>query len=226
MYSGKLARAIAGLGDRALVVFTSANGVARAWDELVRQKKDARAFGPAKVAAIGPGTAAALAAHGIAADVVAKEFKQEGLADEITRAVPRGKALLLRAEVARDALPEALRAAGFEVEVVAAYETRPADPAHAAGLARELEAGRIDAVTFTSSSTVTSMCDMLGAGATELLGNACVASIGPITTATCRERGVRVDVAAAKYTLSGLLEALEDHFSAIDKLPHGRRSSV
>src|SRR5262249_6535101 len=158
-----------------IVVFTSANGVARVWDELVRQNRDARAFGPAKVAAIGPGTAAALALHGIVADVVAKEFKQEGLAEAITKAVPGGKALLLRAEVARDALPAALAQAGFEVEVVAAYETRPADPARAALLARELEAGQVDAVTFTSSSTVSGVCDMLGARAPELLGKACVA---------------------------------------------------
>jgi uroporphyrinogen III methyltransferase/synthase len=222
----KLAAAAARLGAQAIVVFTSANGVARVWDELVRQNRDARAFGPAKVAAIGPGTAAALAARGIVADVVAKEFKQEGLAEAITKAVPGGKALLLRAEVARDALPAALAQAGFEVEVVAAYETRPADPAQAARLARELEAGRVDAVTFTSSSTVSGVCDMLGARAPELLGKACVASIGPITAGTLRERGVRVDVSAGKYTLSGLLEALEDHFSAIDNLPRGRRSSV
>src|SRR5262249_54830560 len=69
----KLAAAVARMGEQAIVVFTSANGVARVWDELVRQNRDARAFGPAKVAAIGPGTAAALALHGIVADVVAKE---------------------------------------------------------------------------------------------------------------------------------------------------------
>jgi uroporphyrinogen III methyltransferase/synthase len=223
----KLEGAVARMGHSGIVVFTSANGVARVGEELTRRAKDARAFGAAMVAAMGPGTAAALASRGIAADIVAKEFKQEGLAEEITRAAPTGSVVLLfRAEVAREALPEALRAAGFEVEVVPAYETRPADPANAAGLAAELEAGRIDAVTFTSSSTVQSMCDMLGPRAAELLGRACVASIGPITTETCRERGLRVDVTARTYTLLGLIEALEDHFSAIDNLPRGQRSSV
>jgi uroporphyrinogen III methyltransferase/synthase len=223
----KLTRTVARLAEATLVVFTSANGALCVFEELKRQKKDARAFGRAKVAAIGPATAAALAERGIVADVVAKEFKQEGLAEAILEAVPeRGKALLLRAEVARDALPIALREAGFEVEVVPAYETRPASPARAAALARELEAGKLDAVTFTSPSTVENLCAMLGERAPELLGRACVASIGPVTTKACEARGIQVGVTARTYTTPGLVSALEAHFSSIDKLPHGRRSSA
>ncbi len=231
----KLTRAVERLKDALCVVFTSANGVARAWAEIAWQGKDARAFGDAKLAAIGPGTAQALAAHGLVADVVAKEFKQEGLAEELIAALAQSKAptarrriMLLRAEVARDALPDALRAAGYEVDVVAAYETRAPEPSEGESLRKALGAGEIDVVTFTSSSTATNLCDMLEgsekAGAAALLGRTLVASIGPITTKTCETRGIRVDVTARTYTLEGLLDALEGQICSIDKAGAGKRS--
>ncbi len=227
----KLTRAVERMGDALSVVFTSANGVARTWAEITWQGKDARAFGGAKLAAIGPGTAQALAAHGLTADVVAKEFKQEGLAEELLAALSaapapteRRRIMLLRAEVARDALPAALRAAGYEVDVVAAYETRAPEPSEGAALAKALAAGEIDAVTFTSSSTVENLCDVLGPGAAALLGKALVASIGPITSKTCETRGVRVDVTARTYTLAGLLGALEGQICSIDNPAERKRS--
>jgi uroporphyrinogen III methyltransferase / synthase len=217
---GLLAAAVAQLGEAQCVVFTSANGVERTWGEIAQQGRDARAFGGAKLAAIGPGTAAALEAHGLRADIVAKEHKQEGLAEEILAAfagsgskADKVRVVLLRAEVARDVLPNVLRAAGFHVDVVAAYETRPPEAARAGALARELETGALDAVTFTSSSTVDNLCDLLGPRAAELLSKTCVASIGPVTSKTCVARGVRVDATATSYTIPGLIEALEGHFS-------------
>src|SRR5262249_10574973 len=108
------------------VVFTSVNGVDHLLAEVRRQGRDARAFGRAKLAAIGPGTAAALERHGLCADVVAKEHKGEALAAELLSAFgdARPRVLLARAEVARDALPDALRAAGCPVDVVPVYKTR------------------------------------------------------------------------------------------------------
>jgi uroporphyrinogen III methyltransferase/synthase len=215
-----LERSLAALGTYDVVAFTSANGVDRAMDVLARTHRDARAFGGALVAAIGPGTEAALTRRGIFADVVAKEFRGEGLARSILEALSgRSKTgakrvLLLRALVARDALPDALRAAGIEVDVTAVYETRGASPPSIAKLAADLEAGTIDAVTFTSSSTVTELCHALGARAGALLAKAVVAVIGPITAETAREHGVRVDVSAEPYTVAGLLDALERHFAA------------
>jgi uroporphyrinogen III methyltransferase/synthase len=105
-------------------------------------------------------------------------------------------------------LPETLRAAGCRVDVVAAYETHLPPAETAVALASELESGRVDAVTFTSSSTVENLCDLLGPRSAELLQRTRVASIGPITTATALARGVRVDVTAARYTVPGLIEAL------------------
>jgi uroporphyrinogen III methyltransferase/synthase len=101
-----------------------------------------------------------------------------------------------------------LRAAGHSVDVVAAYETHATSADTARAVAVELAAGRVDAVTFTSSSTVENLCDMLGAGAAGLLAKTRVASIGPITTAAALARGVRVDVTAGAYTVAALVDAL------------------
>lgn len=191
------------------LVFTSANGVEHTWRELRRQGKDARALGGVRIAAIGPATARALEPYGLVADLVAKEHRGEGLAAELLQAMaPRQRVLLSRAKEAREVLPVDLAAAGHAVEVVAAYETRGAAAEVAAGLAAQLESGAVDAVLFTSSSTVKSVCALLGPHAPELLGRTCVASIGPITSDTAAAAGVRVDVTAEAFTLEGLVRAL------------------
>jgi uroporphyrinogen III methyltransferase/synthase len=212
-----LARAVEDLraGAYAWVAFTSANGVERTWAAIVAAGWDARAFGAARLAAIGPATARALEQHGLRADVVAKEFRGEGLAEELLAAlgVKPCRVLLARAARARDVLPDALRAAGCTVDVVAAYETRPAPPEAMNAIALELEATRLDAVVFTSSSTVEHLCDALGPSAAALLGRVRVASIGPVTSATARDRGLRVDVEAREYTVPGLIRALADSYA-------------
>ncbi|MDP9000954.1 MAG: uroporphyrinogen-III synthase [Myxococcota bacterium] len=209
-----LARALSSLrsGAYAWVAFTSANGVERVWESVEAEGGDARTFGASRLAAIGPATARALERHGLRADVVAKEFRGEGLADEILHALAGAKAkvLLARAARARDALPEALRAAGCVVDVVAAYETHPPPRETIEALVDELDAGRVDAVMFTSSSTVQNLCDLLGGKAPELLERVRIASIGPLTTDAALSRGLRVDVTAATYTVPDLVRALAD----------------
>jgi uroporphyrinogen III methyltransferase/synthase len=203
-------------GLYAWVAFTSANGVERTWAALVAAGADARAFGGVRLAAIGPATAQALDAHGLRPDVVAHEFRGERLADEMLAAVHAGppfpRVLLARAARARDVLPAALRAAGWIVDVVAAYETHLPSRETAGVLAREFDRARIDAVTLTSSSTVDNLCDLLGPMAAQFLGRSLVASIGPVTTATALARGVRVDVTATQYTVRGLVDALAESF--------------
>ena len=208
--------AVQAMGERYdWVVLTSANGVERLLGEIKRQGRDARAFGKAKIAAIGPGTAAALERYGLTADLVAKEHRQEALAAELLAVTSPGLArvLLARAEVARDVLPDTLRAAGCEVDVISVYKTRSPPRALLEALSALLEAGEIDVVTFTSSSTVDHLCDALEARAAGLLAKTCVASIGPITTETAQRRGIRVDVKAAEYTIVGLVTSLEKHFA-------------
>jgi uroporphyrinogen III methyltransferase/synthase len=218
--SAAVARSLEALASYDVVAFTSANGVDRTMDALAAARRDARAFGPARLAAIGPGTEAALARRGLFSDIVATEFRGEGLARSILESLEsrsRGnvkRVLVLRAKVARDALPDALRAAGIHVDVTAVYETLPAMAAAVEKLASDLEAGAIDAVTFTSSSTVTELCRALGPRAAALLGKAAVAVIGPVTAETAREHALRVDVSAEPYTVAGLLDALERHFAA------------
>jgi uroporphyrinogen III methyltransferase/synthase len=196
------------------VAFTSANGVERTWQALEAARADARAFAAAKLAAIGPATARALERRGLRPDLVATEFRGEALAGALLEAPRSGpsRVLLARAAVARDILPETLRTAGWTVDVVAAYETRPTSADVVERLTRELAAGRIDAVTFTSSSTVDNLCDRLGPDAAKLLAGPRVASIGPVTTATAVRRGLRVDVTARQYTVPGLIEALAESY--------------
>jgi uroporphyrinogen III methyltransferase/synthase len=205
-----LASAVRRLRDYDFVLFTSANGVERTFRALDSAGLDARAFGTARVGVIGPKTARALEARGIRADLQAKEFVGEELARAVLGA--RGsKVLVLRALVARDALPDLLRAGGATVDVVAAYETKPAGSDAAEELARAVAAREIDTVLFTSSSTVDSVCDLLGPRAPELLASVTIASIGPVTSETASRRGLQVDVTASVYTIDGLLDALDAH---------------
>ncbi len=208
------------------VVFTSANGVEGFVAEVRRQGRSAEVFARAKIAVVGPGTASALERAGLAAELVAQDHRGEGLAEALTARfadeVPRPKVLLARAEVARDVVPDALRAIGCEVLVAAVYATRSPPPESFDALLAMLEEARIDAVAFTSSSTVVNLCEAFGGRAPRLLEGVVVATIGPPTSATARSRGVRVDVEARTSTMTGLVEALEAHFA--DRPPSGKTS--
>jgi uroporphyrinogen III methyltransferase / synthase len=206
------AAAVAGMGSYDWILFTSGNAVEQVRAELTRSGKDARAFGAARVGVVGPKTADALATLGIKADLVAQDFVGEGLASALLAVGPLGRVLLLRALVARDALPDALRAGGAHVDVVTAYENRPL---HASGaeLAEQVRSGEVDAILFTSSSTVTSTLEALGPDGRELLSGVVVASIGPVTTRALAAAGLTPTVQAPVYTVEGLLDALEQHFA-------------
>lgn len=218
----RVARLVGEIGDYDVVAFTSENGVEKFFEAIDRAGKDARVFGRSLLAAIGTGTAAALAARGIRADIVPpKDFRGEGLANAIlahaalTKRLSEGAAVRVaipRALVAREALPELLRAAGCTVDVVPVYETKKAPPERCAELVRMVEQKRIDVVLLTASSTVDGLCDALGEDAARLLEGVVLASIGPITTATAEKRGLAVAVTAEVSTLGGLLEAVEAYF--------------
>jgi uroporphyrinogen III methyltransferase/synthase len=204
-------RAIATLPDYEWVLFTSQNGVEAFLRALARNGRDARAFGAAKVGVVGARTAEALLSCGIRADLVADEQTGEGLASALlSRGAPKS-VLLLRAKVAREALPRLLRRAGAQVDEVAIYETRPASDTEA--LAGPVRDGGVDVVLFTSGSTVRSLTAALGPLSREALAKVTVASIGPATTAVAEELGVRVDVRSEESSLDGLLSALEQFFA-------------
>jgi uroporphyrinogen III methyltransferase/synthase len=152
------------------------------------------------VAAIGPGTARRLQEHGIRADIVPERFIAEGLVEALD-GVPVSRALIARAAQARDVLPEALRALGAEVDVVALYET-VVEPLDAVQLA---EVADSDYLTFTSSSTVTNFVEATGGSVPADLR---VVSIGPVTSATLRAHGLEPDVEASRHDIDGLVDAL------------------
>jgi uroporphyrinogen III methyltransferase/synthase len=114
-----------------------------------------------------------------------------------------------RALVAREVLAGMLRAEGVEVDVVPVYETRPASADKKTELLALFEAGRVDVALLTSSSTADNLVELLGPRAAELTANVLIASIGPITTATARKRGLTVGVTATVSTTVGLVEAVE-----------------
>ncbi len=182
------------------LVLTSANGVRALFDALHAAGGDARALAGCRVAAIGPGTAAALDACGVRADLVPDRYVAEALLDAFPDPAHPGEAVLVaRAAQARDVLPDGLTARGYTVEVLPLYTTRPAPPDP--DVLAALRAGRVDAVTFTSSSTVTNFCDAVGPLDTPPL----VVSIGPVTSETARARGLTVDAEAREHTIDGLV---------------------
>jgi uroporphyrinogen III methyltransferase/synthase len=179
-----------------VICVTSPNGA----DRLLEEAGDARALAGPVIAAIGPGTARALRAGGIVADVVPARAVAEGLVEAL-RDVPVGRALIARAEEGRDVLPDALRDRGAHVEVVALYRT-VAEP-----LAEDVRDAALaaDYVTFTSASSVRSF--LTAAGGAPAPG-ARVVSIGPATSAALREHGLEPHVEAAVHTPDGLVDAL------------------
>ncbi len=192
-----LRAAVADLASYDWLVVTSPNGVARTFEHI----PDARALARTQVAAVGSGTAAALARHRITADLVPASFVGDALLDAFP-APPEagGRVLLARAAVARDVLPDGLRAAGWGVDVVDAYRTRPVP---VTGAQAEAVAAA-DAVTFASSSSVANLVDAVGRDGIP----AVIASIGPVTSDAVRDHGLAVTAEADPHTIDGLVAAV------------------
>ncbi len=206
----KLLDAARNAGRYDWIAFTSRNAVERFFAALDEVSLDVRALGHAKVCAVGPATCEALRMRGIRADAVPIEHRGEEVARTILEnsgSLSKLRVLLPRAKIAREALPTLLREAGAEVDIVTAYVTETS-PADAAEVRARLAA--VDAVTFTSSSTVESLLALVP-DAAALLQPLKVASIGPLTTDTAKRLGVRIDVTASEHTSAGLVRALKEH---------------
>jgi uroporphyrinogen III methyltransferase/synthase len=189
------------------VVFTSANAISLFMCHLRDADLDARAFGRARIAAIGPGTADALASHGLRADIVPERFVAEGLLAAFAARVMRGQRVLLpRAEGAREVIVEGLEAQGAHVHELTLYRAAVPSPPDAEGL-RRLRAGEIDVAMFASSSAVRNLVEMLGGDVSPLRG-VLIAAIGPITARAVRDAGLDVGVTADEYSIDGLVAAL------------------
>jgi uroporphyrinogen III methyltransferase/synthase len=194
--------AAAAIGVYELVCLTSPNAVRLLFEAMAAADLDSRALAGVTVAAIGPGTARALAERGVVADVVAERFVAEGLIEALADVdVDGARVLLARAAEARDVLPEHLEQRGAAVDVVAFYETVREEPDEEAVAAAQ----GADYVTFTSSSTVTNLVEALGE---RFPAQARIVSIGPVTSEAAREAGLSVDVEAECHDVDGLLAAL------------------
>ncbi len=207
-----------------LICLTSANGVGHLFERLAAGGRDARSLAGIHVAAIGPGTARALAEHGIVADVVPERFVAESLVEALSDFDVK-HALLATASGAREVLPDALRARGAQVDVLALYET-VAEPLSERALE---QAQAADYITFTSSSSVRYFLDAprargghrpfsdtrsqphsgeSGPEHAHLSPTTRIVSIGPVTSATLREHGLEPHVEAERHDVDGLVEAL------------------
>ncbi|MCS7222044.1 MAG: uroporphyrinogen-III C-methyltransferase [Anaerolineae bacterium] len=208
--------------DRALlqpydwIVFTSAHAVSAVWSRLWALGRDARAFGNARLCAIGPATAAALAKCGLCADLVPTEYMAKAIMTGLGP-VAGQRILLPRSDLARPALAEGLRRQGAQVTEVIAYHTvitRRDDP-RGCEIVAMLAAGQIDVLMFTSSSTVRGFMAALGlaVGDPPPFGAwPCVACTDPITAQTARELGIPVHITADTYTAAELVSTLISYF--------------
>ncbi len=188
-----LKAALARLKDYDWVVFTSVNGVRIVLSEVRGQWPNSL-----KVAAIGPATCHALQMQGLRVDYMPSEYRAERISDGIDQ----GRVLLLRAQGARPALRQILRARGLHAKEVSVYYAANVQPPAAAFDA--LQAG-VDAVTFTSGSTVHSYAQLCG----NRTWGAAVVCIGPVTASAASALGFTVHGVAAEYTIDGVIESLK-----------------
>ncbi len=206
--------AIKDIGSCDWVIFTSVNGVERFFERFFELGHDIREMAGPRIGAIGPVTAQSIRDLGMKVDLVAKEFKAEGVLAQLAEEEVRGKRFLIpRAEMAREVLPEGIVEMGGDVRVVHVYRTDKPTDSDVQRIRELLENCTIDAITFTSSSTVSHFVEMLGASdVARLVDGTVLASIGPITSRTLREKGLPVHVEASEYTIDGLIHALVSYY--------------
>jgi uroporphyrinogen III methyltransferase/synthase len=214
---GPLDRACAEAGTFDWIVFTSANGV-DAFMKRMLATGDVRDLKGVRICTVGAATAARLQRYGIRVDLTPSEFRAEAVAQALAALGDlRGQRFLLpRADIARDVLADELRAADADVVDVVAYRTvlatieREGDD----DVYRLLLERQIDAVTFTSASTVRNFVEIIGRDqAADLLRTTVVASIGPVTAEAAQQLGIATTVMPERYTIPDLVDALVEHFS-------------
>jgi uroporphyrinogen III methyltransferase/synthase len=208
----RLDEAIDRLASYDWIIFTSINGVHFFWQRLMGRKKEALLPSSLKVCAIGPATARGLKERGIRVDYTPKEYVAEAILQGFeSRAIQGKRILLARAKKARDVLPKGLRKMGAEVDVVEAYRT--IKPGGGSKRLKEILAqGRVDVISFTSSSTVDHFVDLLkDQDLKRLLRGVAIACIGPVTSRSARDRGMTVHIQPREYTIPGLTQAIVEY---------------
>jgi uroporphyrinogen III methyltransferase / synthase len=209
--------ALADLSRYHWLVFTSVNGIRPFMERLQSNGQDARALSGLRIGCIGPRTAEELARYGLNADLIPAQFQAEGLIAAMTEAGVSGRRVLIaRAAVAREILPDQLRAVGADVRVVTVYRTiRPISAVER--LRDQLARRDLHVMTFASSSTVRNFCAIFESreDLRTLTAGAAVACIGPITAQTAEEEGLPVTIMAKENTIPALVEAIVHYFDHV-----------
>ncbi|MGA2390401.1 MAG: uroporphyrinogen-III synthase [Candidatus Sulfotelmatobacter sp.] len=206
------------------LILTSVNGVEAMWERIGKLGLKSSDLNHLRIVAIGPATQKAIEQHRVKVDVVPKEYVAESVVRSLQRRVKGKRFLLVRARVARDVIPRELRKAGAHVDVVEAYETvvpRASRMRLRSTLANP--ARRPNVVTFTSSSTARNFAALAGPRALSDLNRIRLASIGPITSSTLLDVGLRVDIVANEFTIPGLVEAIVEDIKNPRRAPSGPR---
>jgi len=191
------------------LILTSVNGVEAMWQRIRRLRIPKTKLKHLQIAVIGPATKKAIVKHGLKVKMVPEEYVAESVVKGLREKVNGKRVLLIRAKVARDVIPEELRAAGASVDVVEAYETVVPEKSRARLRTLMKNASRRPhLVTFTSSSTVRNFAELLGPAGAATLKSVQFASIGPVTSATLRELNLPVALEAREFTMGGLIRAI------------------
>ena len=212
-FDGELER----LAEYNWILFTSINGVHFFFKRLYKRGMDARDLKGPSIAVVGKATADALLDYGVKADLMPETFTGEGLAETLLDKGVEGRNILIpRAVRAREILPETLRGAGAQVRVVPVYLNAP-PKGRKDELRAEIESGRVDMVTFTSSSTVRNFLTMVDAESQEelagLMERVTITAIGPITAKTIIDSGLKVDIQPEEFTIPAMIDAIVAHYS-------------
>ncbi len=209
--SEELDQAISNLEDYHWIIFTSVNGVAAFWQRLHNLERDSRALSGLRIGAIGPATAQALEAKGIIPDYVPEVYTSEGIIAGLKNQNIVGQRFLLpRADIADRELGQGIRRLGASVHEIIAYRTVPATEAITQAK-QMIMLGKIDVITFTSSSTVSNLVAAFGEEPLAV-NSAKVACIGPKTAGTAAKAGLSVDIVAKEQTIPGMVTAMEEYF--------------
>lgn len=209
---GNLHHAFRNIDSYTWIIFTSVNAVEIFFNEMMAYGLDIRSLKGISICAIGPATCESLFKRGIKADVVPAEFMAEGLIEELQKKIKPGESVLLpRARGARTILPEAITDMGAHMNEINLYSAAPVADVSPENLQQILE-GKVDLITFTSSSTVTNFINIIGTENIDRLAGIKIGCIGPITGDTARSKGLKIDFTAREYTITGLIEAILEQY--------------
>ena len=190
------------------LILTSVNGVEALWSRLRELRIAKSRLKHLQIAAIGPATKKAIVKHGLKVKMVPEEYVAESVVKGLRDKVQGKRVLLVRAKVARDLIPDELRAAGAAVDVAEAYETVVPEKSKTRLRTLMKSARRPHVVTFTSSSTAKNFAELLGLAQLRTLNKTQLASIGPVTSATLRELQLPPAIEAREFTMGGLIRAI------------------